>query len=313
MAPVEQPGSRPAPATASLWRPGGLTLRRLAGRVYDRAWEHAILDRAAILSYYFLFALFPALLFLTALLGLLPTPNLMPQLMGYAARVMPRSAAALVIRTLEEVVQGASGGLLSIGGVAALWAASSGMASIMAALDAVGGIADQRSWWRRRLTAVGLTLAFALFTLTALLLLFFGIRIGEIVAASIGKGPLFTLAWNVLQWPVLVLLVLGGITLVYHLAPARARPWHWVTPGSAFAVLAWLAMSYGLRLYVRYLGNYNATYGSIGGVILLMLWLYLSGVVLLLGAAIDSELERAGAPARPEAKATAGAEAPPGT
>ena len=290
MAPVQRTGSR---AAASLWSLGGLSVRRLTARVYGRMWEHAIPDRAAILSYYFLFALFPALLFLTALLGLLPLPDLMPQLMGYAGRVMPRSAATLINRTLEEVVRGASGGLLSIGGVAALWAASSGMASIMAALDAVAGTADERSWWRRRLTAVGLTLAFALFTLTALLLLFFGIRIGEIVAAALGVGPLFTFVWNVLQWPVLILLVLGGITLVYYLAPARARPWHSVTPGSAFALLAWLAMSNGLRLYVRYFSNYNATYGSIGGVILLMLWLYLSGVVLLLGAALDAEIERA--------------------
>src|SRR3990172_4864788 len=136
-------------------------------------WEHAIPDRAAVLSYYFLFALFPALLFLTALVGLLPTPNLMPELMRYVARVMPRSAAALVNSTLEEVVRGASGGLLSIGGLGALWVASSGMASIMGALDAVGGLVDQRPGWRRRLTGGGLTLAFALFTLAARLLLFF--------------------------------------------------------------------------------------------------------------------------------------------
>ena len=297
MAPAQRTGSRSARVGRILWRLGGLSLRRLAGRVYDRMWEHAILDRAAVLSYYFLFALFPALLFLTALVGLLPTPNLMPELMRYVARVMPRSAAALVNSTLEEVVRGASGGLLSIGGLGALWVASSGMASIMGALDAVGGLADQRPWWRRRLTAVGLTLAFALFTLAALLLLFFGARIGEVVAVSIGRGPLFTLAWNLVQWPVLALLVLAGITLVYYLAPARPRPWRWVTPGSAFALLAWLAMSFGLRLYVRYVGNYNATYGSIGGVILLMLWLYLSGIVLLLGATVDAEIERAAAPA----------------
>ena len=297
MAPALRTGSRPARIGGSLWRLGGLSLRRLAGRVYDRMWEHAIPDRAAVLSYYFLFALFPALLFLTALVGLLPTPNLMPELMRYVARVMPRSAAALVNSTLEEVVRGASGGLLSIGGLGALWVASSGMASIMGALDAVGGLVDQRPWWRRRLTAVGLTLAFALFTLAALLLLFFGARIGEVVAVSIGRGPLFTLAWNLLQWPVLGLLVLAGITLVYYLAPARPRPWRWGTPGSTFALLAWLVMSFGLRLYVRYVGNYNATYGSIGGVILLMLWLYLSGIVLLLGATVDAEIERAAAPA----------------
>ena len=123
----------------------------------------------------------------------------------------------------------------------------------------------------------------------------FGGGIGRVVAGGIGLGGAFTLTWAVLQWPAAILLVVTALSLVYWLAPAAGRRWCWITPGSIFAVLAWLLMSVGLRVYVALVGNYNATYGSIGGVILLMLWLYLSGVALLIGAEINSAVERAAA------------------
>ena len=265
--------------------------------MYGRVWEDELLDRAAGLLYYFSFALLPTLLFLTALLGLLPFPDLMGQLLDYADRMLPSDAASLLRRTLAEIVSGASGGLLSIGVFAALWAASSGMLSIMTALNVACRVSEQRRWWTSRLIAIGLTVGFSLFTLSALLLLVFGGRIGEAVARRIGLTPVFTLAWTLLQWPVVFCLALTGLALVYYLAPAAGRRWHWITPGSTFALGAWLAMSSALKLYVTYLVNYNATYGSIGGVILLMLWLYVSGVALLVGAEIDSAVDEAAAEA----------------
>jgi membrane protein len=271
---------------------GGIDAREVARHVWREIWQGALLDRAAGLSYYFLFALFPTLLFLTALLGLLPGPDLMEALIQYAARVLPGEATALLRRTLDEVVSGASGGLLSVGALVALWAASNGAASIITALNAAYGVVDPRPWWRQRLIAVMLTIVLSAFTLAALLLLVFGERIGEAMAAWIGLGPLFTQAWNVLRWPAATVFVLSGITLVYWLAPAGRRRWRWVTAGSLFALTAWLLMSFGLRTYVRYFADYNAAYGSIGGVILLLLWLYLSGVALLVGAQIDAEVER---------------------
>jgi membrane protein len=277
----------------SPWKLGGLTVRRLFERVYAQLWEDEVLDRAAGLSYYFLFALFPTLLFLTALVGLLPIPHLMDELMSYVERVLPGDAASMVTKTLSEIMRGASGSLLSIGVFAALWAASNGMGSIVTALNVAYDVKDERVWWKKRLVAIGLTVGFSLFTLTALLLLVFGERIGEAVAGMVGLGTAFTHTWNIARWPVLVLCVLTGITLVYYLAPDVEQPWHWVSPGAAFALVAWLLMSEGLRIYVGYFGNYNATYGSIGGVILLMLWLYLSGVVLLIGAEINSEIHLA--------------------
>ncbi len=277
----------------SPWSLGGLTLVELARRVWSSIKEDEVMERAASLSYYFLFALFPTLLFLTAMLGLLPVPGLWDTLMTYASKVLPGDAATLVNRTVSEVLRGASGGLLSVGALAALWGASSGMASIVIALNVAYNVTDLRPWWLRRLIALALTMAFSVFTLLALLLLVFGERIGEAVATWFGLGRVFAVAWAALHWPVASLLVLTGITFVYHLAPAVSRRWQWFTPGSVFALLAWLATSFGLRIYLKYFGDYNAMYGSIGGVIVLMLWLYLSGIALLAGAEINSAIEDA--------------------
>lgn len=279
----------------SRWALGGLSIRALGSRVCRRSFEDQILDRAAELSYYFAFALLPALLFLTSLLGLLPILDLMPHLMGYVDRVLPGDAASLIKKSLAEVVSGASGGLLSIGALAALVAASSGMLSIMRALNAAHGTADLRTWWRKRLIALALTLALALFMLTALVLLVLGGRLGEAVGGFMGLDPLFAVVWRVVHLPVVMVLALTCLMLVYYLAPASRRAWSWITPGSAFAVVSWAVMSLGLRFYVEYFDTYNAAYGSIGGLILLMLWLYCSGVTLLVGAEIDSTVEEANA------------------
>ena len=290
-------GRRPGrTAAVSRWALGGLSLSELGRRVFRSSREDAILERAAALSYYFVFALIPALLFLTTLLGLLPTPDLMPRLMSYVDRVLPQDAASLLKRTLAEVVTGASGGLLSIGVLAAVLGASSGMLSMMKALNTAFGVTDNRTWLRRRLIALGLTLGFSVFVLTAMLILVFGERIGETIGDWFRlDDPLSPWAWHLLQWPIVAFLGLTGFALVYYLAPATQRGWCWISPGSTVALVSWLAMSLGLRFYVSRFANYNATYGSIGGVILLMLWLYCSGVALLIGAEIDSAIEEAAA------------------
>jgi membrane protein len=282
--------ARPSP-----WALGGLTLGELARRTWRKMWTDNVFDRAASLSFYCLLTIFPMLLFLTSLLGLLPGPRLMDYLMGYAAQVLPQDAASVIDKTLAEVIRGAGGGILSAGALGALWSASSGMASLQVALNIVYGIPERRSWPRRRVEAIALTLFFALFTLTALLLVVFGERIGEAVASWVGLGSQFTLAWSIVQWPAVIMTALTGIAAVYTLAPARRQPWHWLTPGATFALGAWLGASVGLRLYVQHVGDYNATYGSIGGVIILMLWLYGSAATMLVGAQINAVIEQAAA------------------
>ena len=279
----------------SPWGLGGLSVRQLARGVWDEIWADEVADRAASLSYYFLFALFPTLLFLTNLIGLLPVADVMDRLLRYSGDVMPPDAASLLRRTVEEIQAGARGGLLSISALAALWGASRGMGSIITSLNVVYEVEHPRPWWRRQLVSIFLTVAFSLFTLGALLSLVFGQRIGQAVAAWVGLGDVFTLTWNIIQLPLGLLFVLTGISLIYHFAPAVRQRWYWLTPGSAFAVVTWVLASLGLRLYVTHFGDYNATYGSIGGVILLLLWLYVSGITLLVGGEINSVIARAAA------------------
>jgi membrane protein len=284
----------------SPWRLGGLGARGLAARVWDQVWAHEVLDRAAALSYYFLFALFPTLLFLTALLGLMPEPALLDHLLGYAARVLPPDAMSLLRALTGEVVRGAGGELISVGVLGALWGASRGVRSIITALNVVYDVQRPRPWWRRQVVSVVLTVTFCLFTLTGLLLLIFGERIGRELADWAGLGALFAASWSVLHWVAVIVLLVTAMDLVYYLAPAVRHRWHWLTPGAAFALTAWLAASLGLRLYVTHVGDYNATYGSIGGVILLLLWLYVTGAALLVGAQINAVIAGAGSARRGE-------------
>lgn len=287
--------SRPG---VSPWRLGGLSAREVGVRVWSEISADQILDRAAALSYYFLFALFPALLFLTTLVGLSPFPGLMDRLLAYADRMLPADAMSLLRTIVEQVVRGAGGGLLSVGAAGALWGASRAIHSIITALNVVYDVTTPRPWWRRQLVSLVLTVTFSLFTLVALVLVVFGERIGQGLADRAGLGGLFTAGWSVLHWVAIAVFVLTALDLVYYLAPAIRARWHWLTPGSAFALAAWLLTSLGLRLYVTRLADYNATYGSIGGVILLLLWLYLGGVALLIGAEINAVIARAGAARR---------------
>ncbi len=279
----------------SPWNLGGLTLRELAARVWAECWADEVTDRAAALSYYFLFALFPALLFLTALVGFLPIEGLMDQFMANFGRVLPADAISVIQKTLQEIVSGSRASLLSLGILAALWAASNGMDSAMTTLNVAYDVDDPRPWWKRRLIAVGLTFGFALFILSASILMVFGPRLGGALTDRLGYGKLFAVLWNVASLPLVISFVLIGVAFVYYFAPAARQRLRWVTPGSVLATALWMAMSFGLRHYVTYFGNYNTTYGSIGGVILLMLWLYLTSVAILLGAEVNSEIEHAAA------------------
>jgi membrane protein len=291
-------------AEQSMWKLGGLSIKELGRRVWAEIQDDEVTERAAALSYYFLFALFPALLFLVAMLGFLPLAGLQERLIAYAREVLPPGAGATMERTLDEVIGTRRPTLLSIGVFVTLWAGSNGLASVMSALNVVYDIKEQRPWWKRRMLAILLTIAFSGFIVAALVLLVFGPRIGGVLASWLGLGELFTVLWNVVSIPIVIVCGLIGIQLVYYLAPADKRGWRWITPGGALALGLWLAMSFGLRMYVNYFGNYSATYGSIGGVILLMLWLYLTSVVLLIGGEVDAEIMAAshGRAARHDAK-----------
>jgi membrane protein len=282
----------PSPAY-NPWKLGGLTVTELGRRLWREFQRDELLGRGAQLAYYFLLALFPALIFLTALMGLFPLQNAMPELMSYLENVLPGDALSLVQKYLEQVVSGSGGGLLSLGFLGALWASSSGVTAIIESLNTVYGAQETRPFWKVRLLAILLTFALAGFIIISITLILYGEHIGAWIADFVGLGWLFELAWVILQWPVAVGLMLFALAAMYYFCPDVEQDWRWVTPGSLLAVLMWLLVSLGFKMYVEHFGDYNKVYGSIAGVIVLMLWLYWSGITFLLGGELNAEIEKA--------------------
>ena len=275
------------------WKLGGLSWKDLGQRLWHESEKDEILGRAAQLAYYFLLALFPALLFLTALLGVFPLKQVMPELMTYLRTVLPSDALSLLERYLDNVVKGSGGDILSLGLLGALWASSSGVTAIMEALNVVYGAEETRPYWKVRVIATLLTIGLAGFIIISMTLILYGARIGEWISDVVGLGWLFLIAWNLLQWPFAVSLMLLALAIIYYICPNVEQDWRWVTPGSVCAASLWVCVSLGFKTYVDHFGNYNAAYGSLAGVIVLMLWLYLTGVVMLLGGEINAQIEQA--------------------
>ena len=251
-----------------------------------------VLDRAAALSYYFVFALAPTLLFLTALLGLAPGRNLMDEFFEQIGPIVPADALEVIQRIYEEAAADSSGGLISAGVVVALWSASRGMLAVMSSVNAAFGIREKRVWWRQRLAAVGLTVGVSVMATAGLLLLVFGAEFGHGMAERLGLGWAFLSGWALARWLAIAAFAMTSASLLYRVAPAVRRPWRWISAGSLFTMLGWTVVSQGVNLYVGRFAGANAVYGSLGGVVVLMLWMYFNFVVLLVGAEIESELER---------------------
>lgn len=264
--------------------------RTVAVEVYNRAFEDEIFSRAAQLAYYWLFSIFPLLIFLTALLAYLPLPRFFERLFEYLQKMLPPDAYSLISNTFIQITTQPRGGLLSFGILVSIWASANGMEAIITALNTAYDIHNRRAWWRERLLALQLTLGLALFVITALGLLFFGESIGERLAMAYGYGDLFRAFWHLARWAGIIGFILLALELLYFLAPNAKQRWRETTPGALFALGGWLLVSFGFKFYVVRFGNYNATYGTLGGVMVLMLWLYLTGVAILLGGEINSVL-----------------------
>lgn len=276
------------------WKLGGLSFYELGRRLWHESWQDEVWGRAAQLSYYFVLALFPTLLVLTALMGVFSAQSYMPKLMEYLSQVLPNDALSMVERFLKQVADGSGADILSLGALGALWASSSGVAAIMDALNVVYGVKeDSRPFWRARLTAIALTIGLAGFVILSLTLVLYGTRLSAWIADLVGLGGVFVVAWNLLQWPVVAVIMLFVVGLLYYVCPDIKQDWRWISPGSAFAVAMWFVVSLGFKLYVDNFGNYNKVYGSIAGIIVLMLWLYWTGMILLLGGEINAEIEKA--------------------
>ena len=283
---------------ASLWKLGGQTWSQLAKRVWADISKDDIFGRAAQLSYYFLLALFPLLLFLTSVIGVLlgSGTGLRHSLFNYLAKVLPSSASELVSTTMLEVSTSSGGGKISFGILAALWAASAGMGAISESLNVAYHVKETRSWWKQRVTAIGLTILLSILIISALVLVLSGGKIADYLALTFGYGPEFALAWKIIQWPIVLAFLLIGFASIYYWAPdLRDQNWRWVTPGSVIAVVLWLLVSFAFRIYLHFFNSYSKTYGSLGAVIILMLWFYFTGLAILIGGEVNSDIEAAAA------------------
>jgi membrane protein len=225
-------------------------------------------------------------------------------LFNYLARIMPPSAFQLIDATMYEVSTASSGGKLSFGILAALWAASNGLTAITGSLNTAYDLKETRPWWKQRLVSIGLTMALSVLIIGALVLVVAGGKIAEWLAAHYGFGPVFPTAWKIVQWPAVFAEMILAFALIYYFAPDfRKQAWQWLTPGAAIGVALWLLVSLGFRVYLHFFDSYSATYGSLGAVIVLMLWLYFTGAAVLIGGEINSEIENAAAQqGEPEAK-----------
>lgn len=294
------------PAQISFWRLGGLSWQTLGRRVWRELYAGSLLTHAAALAFYFFFALFPLLLFLVTLLGFFAESGteLRSNLLGYLKRLVPPSGFTLIYQTVDEIAVNADGARLWLGLVSALWFASLGVAALSESLNAMYGVRESRAWWRVRVSAVGLTVALVILIMSALLMTLYGGEIGAGTADYFRQGTLFATVWTFLQVPLALVFVLFAFALIYYFAPDLCdQKWYWITPGSLLGVVLWLVVSFLLRLYLRHFDSYSLTYGSLGAVIVLMLWFYLTGVAILIGGKINSEIENAAAELGvPEAK-----------
>lgn len=268
--------------------------KTFAGRIWTRINDHDLFGRAAQLSYYFLLAVFPLLLFLVTLLGYFAEAgsDLHNKLLSYLSTVLPSSSVMLIHTTLNEITKARGGGKLSLGILAALWAASNGMGAISSTLNVSYAVKENRPWWRVRLISIFLTIMVSLFIILALSIVFFGGHLGDRLAAHFGFSAAFTLAWKVLQWPIALLFLVLTFDLIYYLAPNDRRPKRRLWTAGAFtAVALWLLISFGFKAYLHFFNSYSVTYGSLGALIVLMLWFYFTGLAILIGGEVNSELE----------------------
>ena len=280
----------------SAWRLGGLSLWQLVRRVVRAIVLHNFFGRASELAFDFLFALFPLLLFMLALIGLFASRSteLQGDLLAYFADFLPSTAFALLSKTTIELAANASNGKLTAGILLALWFASGGVSSMISALNLAHGLRETRSWLRVRAIALSLTLFISILLLAALILVLVSGHILDWLGAELGLTPEVVVLWKTLQWPAAIVFVLLSCALVYYFGPnLKDRRWHWITPGSAFGVLLWLAASIGLRIYLHFVNSYSTTYGSLGAVMILLVWLYVTGFAFLVGGEINAEIDRA--------------------
>src|SRR5581483_3088346 len=229
---------------------------------------------AAALAYYSFLALFPGLLFVVSVASFLPIQHLIDQVVDMVGRFAPGDVVAIAREQLLQITDAPDRRLLALSLVGTIWSTSSGMVALITTLNQAHHVSDRRSWWRIRLTAIVLTASLTTFMALAFTLAMVGPTAAEHVASWLNLGAAFTLAWQIVRWPAALAIAVTAIGSVYHFAPDIKREFVWITPGAVIATGLWLAVSLGFKWYVLHFGNYQNTYGAVGGVMVALLWFY---------------------------------------
>jgi membrane protein len=277
------------------FNPNALALREVANRTWAQLRENDVLGRAAQLAYYFFLALFPFLVCVIASLSVFGFADrgriILAELL---ARFVPTPAFQLINGTIDQIIQASGPVKMSFGIIASLWSASMGMGAIMSTLNAAYKVQESRSLFRQYLIAIELTGGIAILLIASLVVAVFG---DDLVAAVFSGHTVFVL-WKIAKWPLGLASLVLTFEITYYFAPdvdVDERDWRWITPGTVVGIFFLAIVSIGLRIYLHYSGSFGAAYGSLGAVIVLLLWFYLSGIALLSGGVLNAVMENSGA------------------
>jgi len=279
---------------------------RLVVIVYGELWRTRAFTIAAALAFYFLVSLVPMLVIFSSLLQFLPVPDVFQQVLDLMARLVPADSMTFVERILSDILTPNRGKLLSFGIVGYLWTASGGFSSLIESLDIAYDVEVSRPWWRDRIRALMLAFTSGGLVSLSVLLIIGGPELGRFLSAIFPIPHAVDSLWHIVR-PVLIFVTfVTGLEVIYYLGPNAKHSFISTLPGAAIAVAIWLIGSWGLSFYLRNFTNYNATYGSMGAIIGLMLWFYITALAILIGAELNAELTKLraralqGVPRQPE-------------
>jgi membrane protein len=262
---------------------------------YKEMDEDHVMAFAGNLTYKALFAIFPFFTFLISLLGIFSATDLVNTMVDKLSSVAPESATDFIEGQLLSITQSQAESTFTIGAIIsillALWGVSGAFRSVMEAMNVMYEVEEDRPFWKVYGLSIFMSLAVVVLLVGALVLVVFGESIGVTVADLVGLGSVFATIWSIVQWPVVALVVLFAFALIYYFAPAAEQRFRWVSPGSVLAFVFWLIFSLLFSLYVSMSGSYNETYGSLAGVIILMLYVYYSALIMLVGAEMNQVIE----------------------
>ena len=283
-------GKAEGEAMAFLLELTGLSWPKLIRAIWRGSVETNVANRAAELAFWFLLGFFPMLLSVTGMVSMIGSaPGSQGTLMTYVGELLPSGASSLVRQVLAQTT-GSGRAWFSL--LFALWSSSSATSGLIDTLNAIYGLKESRPWWKSRLIAVALAIAMGVLLTAALIIVVYG----PLVLDKIASGSAALYIWKIAQWPAAALLLLVALLGLYRFAPnLQEQKWKWLLPGSMVAAVTWMAVSVLFKVYVRHFSHFGLLYGSLGTLIILMFWFYLSGAAILVGGLINAILEDAAA------------------